>query len=733
MHHSIYRAKARVLSVAVAAICAQQASAQEAHTPEVIDEIIVTSSLQQTRAETALPVNVLTGEELREKAASTLGETLKELVGVNSASFGTGVGLPIIRGQSGNRVQVLQGGVSNMDASAISPDHANSVEAVLAERIEVVRGPATLLYGNGAIGGVVNVIDNRVPSRVPEAVTGLVETRHASVSDQQTSVFKLDAGAGQFAFHLDGTYRESNNTEINGFAVNPHTVDIDDEEALEQLLDSKGRIDNSSTRANAITAGFSWVTDSGYIGFSVSQSESNYGLPAAAHAHHEDEDHDDDHEDEHDEHDEDHDEHEDDDHDHEEDDHDHDEEHGEGGIRIKMKQDRYDFEGQYQLDGFFTQVDGKFSVVDYQHAEIEGNGEVGTVYSNEGSEGRFTLQHRPIGAVEGVTGIQFGNKTFSAIGEEAYIAETDTRTVGIFSVHSIDIGDVTYELGARAEHQHLDQSGSACDDSTNSYSGSASALWRMNEDTNFMVAFAHSQRAASVEEKYSNISNVTCMEPGDPEDLIAHAATQRLEIGNPNADKEQSSNIEIGIRRHMGAVTGDVNFFYNDIEDYLYMRDTGVYVDDVQIARMTQGDAVFKGVEAEFSMPISQSDHHFTELSVFTDYVRATLDGNGNVPRIPPLRYGAQIAHSHSNWLYKLRVTQVDEQSKVAVNELPSDAYTQVNASVDYHADWQGGEFTLFAKANNLLDESIRNHASVLKDVAPEAGRSLLLGLRFEF
>ena len=720
MRHSIYRAKARVLSVAVAAICAQQASAQEAHTPELIDEIIVTSSLQQTRAETALPVNVLTGEELREKAASTLGETLKELVGVNSASFGTGVGLPIIRGQSGNRVQVLQGGVSNMDASAISPDHANSVEAVLAERIEVIRGPATLLYGNGAIGGVVNVIDNRVPSRVPEAVTGLVETRNASVSDQQTSVFKLDAGAGQWAVHLDGTYRDSNDTEVNGFAINPRTVDIDDEEALEQLLDSRGRIDNSSTRAHAATGGVSWVTESGYIGASISHSESNYGLPAAAHAHHEDEDH----EDEHDEHD-DHDDH--DDHDHEE------EMHDEAGIRIAMHQDRYDFEGQYQLDGFFRQVDGKFSIVDYQHAEIEGNGEVGTVYSNEGSEGRFTLQHRPIGAVQGVTGIQFGNKTFSAIGEEAYIAETDTRTVGLFTVHSLDIGDVTYELGARAEHQRLDQSGSVCDDSSNSYSGSASALWRMSEDTNLMLAFAHSQRPASVEEKYSNISNSTCLEPSDPEHLIAHAATQRLEIGNPNADKEQASNIEIGLRRHMGVVTGDINIFYNDIKDYLYMRDTGVYIDDVQIARMTQDDAVFKGIEAEFSMPISQSDHHFTELSVFSDYVRASLDNNGNVPRIPPLRYGAQITHSHSNWLYKLRVTQVDEQSKVAVNEMPSDAYTQVNASVDYHADWQGGEFTLFAKANNLLDESIRNHASILKDVAPEAGRSLIVGLRFEF
>lgn len=704
--------KTRVLCAAVATACAPFTYGQDIHTDEVIDEIIVTSSLQQTRAETALPVNVLSGEALRERAASTLGETLKELVGVNSASFGTGVGRPIIRGQTGNRVQVLQGGLSNIDASSISPDHANSVEAVLAERIEVIRGPATLLYGNGAIGGVVNVIDNRIPSSVPEAFTGLVETRNDSASDQQTTVLKLEAGAGAFAFHLDGTYRESNNTTIDGFAVNPRTVDIDDEEALEQLLDSKGRIDNSSTRAHANTGGFSWSFDGGYIGASVGHSRSNYGLPSAAHAHHEDEDHDEEHH---------------------EDEEDHDDHEEEGGIRIAMQQDRYDFEGLRELNGFFSQVQGKFSVVDYQHAEIEGNGEIGTVYASEGSEGRFTLTQSPIGSLKGVSGLQLGSKTFSAIGEEAYIAETDIESLGLFSVQSLEVGDFTYEFGLRAERQRLDQAGSACDDTTNSLSGSASALWRLRDDTNLMFALAHSQRAASVEERFSNIDNGSCAEPADPEDFIAHAATQRLEIGDPTADKEQSTNIEIGVRRHLGSVTGDLNVFYNNIKDYLYVRDTGVFVDEVQIARITQEDAVFTGVEAELSLPVSQGQRHLTELSVFGDYVRARLDSNGNVPRIPPLRYGVELAHSHSDWQYKLRLTRVAKQSDVALNERSTNGYTMVNASVDYHANLLGNEFTLFGKANNLLDEEVRNHASVLKDVAPEAGRNLVLGLRFEF
>ena len=699
--------RTRVLSAAVAAACAPFTYGQDAHNSEVMDEIIVTMSLPRTRAETALPVNVLSGEALQEKAASTLGETLKELVGVSSASFGTGVGLPIIRGQSGNRVQVLQGGVSNMDASAISPDHANSVEAVLAERIEVIRGPATLLYGNGAIGGVVNVIDNRIPTSVPEALTGLVETRNDSASDQQTTVLKLEAGAGDFAFHLDGTYRESNNTNINGFAINPDTVGVGDEEALEQLLASKGQIDNSQTRAHANTSGFSWHFDGGYIGASVARSRSNYGLPAAAHANHEGEEpvvHDEDeliHEEE-------------------------------SGIRIAMQQDRYDFEGLRELDGFFTQVQGKFSVVDYQHAEIEGDGAIGTVYANKGSEGRFTLTHSPIGNLQGVTGMQVGSKTFSAIGEEAYIATTDIKSLGLFTVQSLDVGDLTYEIGLRAEQQRMNQAGSACDDSTNSLSGSASTLWRVRDDTNLMISLAHSQRAASVEERFSNISNDTCRESG-PEALIAHAATQRFEIGDPTADKEQSTNIEIGLRRHMGAVTGNVNVFYNNIKDYLYMRDTGVLIDDVAVARMTQDGAVFSGVEAEFTFPLSQSAQHFTELSLYGDFVRARLDSSGNVPRIPPLRYGAEVVHSHSDWRYKLRVTQVGKQSDVAVNETSTKGHTMVNASIDYHTNVLGSDLTLFGKANNLLDKEVRNHASVLKDVAPEAGRNLVLGLRFAF
>ena len=706
-----FRVRALVSAVSAAmstGLVTSSAQAAEPHSDDVLDEIIVSGTLQRNRAETSLPVNVLSGEALREKAASTLGETLKELVGVNSASFGTGVGMPVIRGQSGNRVQVLQGGVSNIDAAAVSPDHANSVEAALAERIEVVRGPATLLYGNGAIGGVVNVIDNRVPTSMPDALNGLLETRHQSASDQQTSVFKLENGAGQLAWHLDGTYRASNDTRISGYAINPDTVDLTDEEAFAELLASKGFIDNSSTRAQALTGGLSWIFDGGYLGMALNRSETHYGLPTAAHHHHEP---------------------------HDEEDHaagEPEEEGPEGGIRIAMQQERLDFEGKTPLGGFFEEANGKLSVVDYQHAEIESNGEVGTVYKNEGSEGRFTFTHRPVGNLMGVTGVQYGSKTFSALGDEAYIATTDIDSIALFTLQSIDVGDMMYEFGIRGEHQNLQQVGN-CENSDSSLSGSMSGLWRAREDINLLVSVAHSQRTPTVEELYSNIDAMTCRTQDDEHQLIAHAATQRLEIGNPDADKESSTNFEIGLRRHLGQVTGEVNVFYNSISDYLYMRDTGVEVDEIPIAMLTQEDANFRGLEVEFMLPIAGNDVQRTDLTLFGDYVRARFQGGGNVPQIPAKRIGAEISHAHDHWIYKLRATRVASQSDVALRESETDGYTLLNASVDYHATLFAGEATVFGKINNLLDEEIRNHTSLLKDVAPEAGRSVELGLRIEF
>ena len=667
------------------------AEAELEHADAAVEEIIVTSTLHRSRADTALPVNILAGEELREKVAATLGETLQDQVGISIASFGPGVGAVVIRGQGGNRVQILQGGVGNIDASSISADHANSLEPALAERIEVLRGPATLLYGNGAIGGVVNVIDNRIPTRLPEAFGGFIETRNNSASDQQVSVFKLEAASGQFAWHLDGVYRESNDLEVSGYAINPNTVNINNPGELESLLASRGKITNSNTRSQAGSLGGSWVLDEGYFGISFNRLENEYGIPPSVHA----------------------------------------PEAETSDIRIVMEQDRVDLEWSLPLNGVFREVHGRVSKVDYQHAEVESNGETGTLFEQDGVEGRFTFHLDLNDNHEGVFGLHFSQRNFSALGEEAFIPPTDIDSLALFTVHSLDVNNTTLEFGLRAEQQSLKQIDGSCDDSITSFSGSASSIWRFREDTNLLLSFAYSQRSATVEELYSNID--TSCNALATDKLIQHGATQRFEIGNPDTERETSNNVEIGLRKHLGNVTGELNIFYNEISDYLFLFDTGVFRDGVEISRYAQEDAVFQGVEVQLGFPIFRSGDHLSELSFFGDYVSAEFEESGNVPRIPPLRFGVELSHSHLNWQAKLRLTQAQDQTSTASNESKTKGHTLLNFYLDYHMAFGARTVLLFLKGSNLLDEPIRWHASLLKDVAPAPGRAFELGLRFEF
>jgi len=656
------------------------------HSDPLIEEMIVTSTLHRSRADTAMPVSILSGEELREKVAATLGETLQDQVGVSVASFGAGVGSPVIRGQGGNRVQILQGGIGNIDASAISPDHANSIEPALAERIEVIRGPATLLYGNGAIGGVVNVIDNRIPRSMPTRLTGIVETRHNSVSDQQITVGRLEGGAGNIAWHLDGVYRESNDVEVPGFAINPASVDATNEEELEELLESRGRLANSNTRASVQTAGASWIFDEGYIGFSLNRLENEYGIPG------------------------------------------HDEQ---DGVRIVMEQNRADIEMEIPLGGWFDELHGRLSTVDYQHVEVEPSGEIGTLFEQDGLEGRFVLHLAGSETREGVIGVHFSHRDFSATGEEAFIPATDIDSFALFTLHSIDRGDFTYEFGLRGESQSLQQSRGACDSDNTTFSGSTSAIWRFSEQSNLLFSVARSQRSATVEELYSNIDTVCGELPAEL--LVEHAATQRLEIGMPDASVEQSTNFELGIRKHLGDVRGELNLYYNDIADYIFLNDTGVFLGEVEVSRYQQSDALFYGMEVEVNFPLRSSGDHLTELSLFGDYVRAEFSRQGNVPRIPPLSAGFELSHSHVNWQTKLRWTEAQDQSDTGFNESRTSGYSLFNFYADYHMPLGNSESLLFFKANNLLDEEIRLHTSLLKDLAPAPGRSIEVGLRFEF
>jgi iron complex outermembrane receptor protein len=682
----------RITAIAVfSALLTPEVWAQH-HDPEhEIEEIIVSAPNERTKSDTSMPVNVLSGEELKENARSTLGETLNSLVGVTSASFGPGVGSPVIRGQSGNRVGVLQGGLGTPDASTISQDHANSVEPLLAERIEVIRGPATLLYGNGAIGGIINIIDKRIPESVPGELNAAVELRHNTVSAENTGVFRLDGGRNGLAWHLDGLHRERDDVKIPGLAIN--------EEAEHEEESSKGFIANSAAESASLTAGASFIGERGFIGASIGTLENNYGIPPGIHEHHEEGAEE--------------------------------EEHDAESISIDMKQTRFNIKAGLEMDGFFESLETNIAVNDYKHREIEtvaGTEETGTTFNNEGAEARLLLNHRPGGIASGILGLQLGDRKFHAIGEESFIPRSDIRAAGIFAIASIDRGKWLYEFGLRLDNQAVTPAG-GCKNEKTTRSGGTSAIWRFHDETNLLISLNRSERAAAVEEYFSNIHTGLCLEAA-PEELVVHAPTHRLEIGNPRLNTEIARNLELALRKHSGRIRGELSFFYNSISDYIFLADTGMEVDAIEISRYLQQDAAFSGFEAEITFHHETATAGHIDLTLFSDYVRAELDGGAKLPRIPPLRSGMEIAWLLQSWSVKLRMTAVDDQSRIAENETGTDGYTLVNLYFDYH---RGQELTLFIRGNNLLDEEVRNHSSLVKDFAPEPGIGFEAGLRYQF
>jgi iron complex outermembrane receptor protein len=667
------------------------------------EEIVVSAPFQLNEANTALPINVLTGEALGREVEDALGVTLRSQIGIHNTSFGPGVGQAVIRGQSGNRVQVLQNSVSNVDVSSVSPDHVNGVEPALASRIEVIRGPSTLLYGNGAIGGIVNVIDDRILETALERPEFLVEQSHNSVNEGNKTVAKLNATFGVFNFHLDAFKRDNHDVEIGGFAIEEAALKLLEEvHEEEEIVNSKGYIANSDAESDGLTFGTSLSSEQGFIGFAVSTLNNEYGLPRGTHGHH-------------------------------------DEEHGEDGeefVRIDMEQTRYDLKGEFRFEsGFLKRAQTSINYTDYEHLELEiepdGATAVGSAFSNKGYEGRFTGTHTPINQWEGIWGVQFSDTEFSALGEEAFIPKTDSSGFALFAIERIEAAGINWEFGYRYEHNETDP-GKNCDRNESTHSLSASMLYDLNNTSNMIVAVSISERAPTLEERYSNVDTSACAASADPEDWVGHAATGLLEIGDPDLGQERAMNIEIGFRKHSGKLTGEFSVYYNQIQDYIYLQGRGKFKEQT-VATYTAEDAEFFGAEGRVSYRALQNVYGELDLSLQGDLVRAEFEDSGDVPRIPPARLGASLSWHAPAWSLNLSVTEVFNQKKTAIKEFKTDGYTLLELYADYHVDLRSGELLFFAKGNNLMDDTIRNHTSFLKNFAPEPGRGVRFGIRYTY
>jgi len=644
-----------------------------------LDEVVVTGPLQEKVSESAVPVTVLSDEELRLKVGHSIGETLKNEPGITSQSFGPGVGTPVIRGQSGPRVRVLNNGIGSNDVSAISPDHATSVEPLLAERIEVLRGPATLLYGSGAIGGVVNVIDNRIPGKLPDKMLGgALEQRFDSVADEASTVMKIEGGKGNLAYHLDGFYRDRNNLDIGGSAIDVNAA-LAADPTLAVIQNSRGTISNSSADAISGSAGVSLVGDPGFAGVSINRLENNYGIAPD----------------------------------------------GSGGesVRIDLKQSKYDFKSELKNPFRYAEsLRMKLGYTNYQHTEIA-DGEAAAFFTNKTYESRLELTHNPLGIFRGLVGFQAIAGDFAAIDKatnEVIVPQTQSNSYGVFAVESFNIGAFANQLGVRVEDTTLDPQGL----SSLSYtpvSASASSVWKMNDKNSLNLAVTRSQRAPQVQELLAN---------------GYHDATRSFEVGNVNLREETSYNLDLGYKFKADWVTAQLDLFHNWAGDYIYQQRNGEFDVDsgAPVLESRQADATFMGYESKLIFPLLENRIGMVDLTLFSDFTRGQFISGGDVPRMPPLRFGFQLDHSKGEWNSNLRLTRGEAQTHAGDNDTATAGYLLLSLGTQYQLpDLHGADVTVFAKANNLLNENIRNSTSYLRNFAPEPGRGAEIGFRVSY
>lgn len=646
-----------------------------------LHEVVITASPLHTNPDMAAQaISSLSGDELRRRASANLGQTLEHQPGISNASFGPGVGVPVIRGQSANRVRILENQLDTLDASGLSNDHALSIEPLLATRIEILRGPATLRYGSGAIGGVINVIDNRIPSELPEHTHGALEVRHDSVSDNDAAVFRVDGGRRSLAWHLDGLYRDSNDVRIPGWAV--HNPEHDED-------NSHGHIANTWARARSGTAGLSWIGENGHAGVSVSNLKSRYGIPAGGHQH----PHDDGHED----------------HSHDGSDHD--------PVYVAMRQNRYTIHGSYRFrGGWLEDLDARLVYSDYQHTEFEG-AVAGTTFSSESYELRTELTHQDDGNWHGAFGVQVGVRDYAAVGAEAFIPASDIHNYGLFWIEELDLDHLVVQMGARLEHQLIEPQTATGPGkrSHNPFSVSGSVIWHLDDRHSLNLVAGSSQRAPSVEELFAD---------GE------HLATASYDVGNRHLDMETSHNVEMGYQ-YQGTWQLEARIFYNEIDDYIFRANTGQehHHTHLPIYEYRQERAYFHGAEVELELPL----HDSLRFGLFADMVRARLKDSGDVPYVPPARIGATLNQEWGNIDAELQVIHAFRQSRSGVFEESTGSYTRLDLNLGYRIPIDHREILLFANGRNLTNEKIRNASSPLRDVAPEPGRSLEAGVRLIF
>ncbi|WP_083440233.1 TonB-dependent receptor [Altererythrobacter epoxidivorans] len=633
--------------------------------------------------------SVIEALELQREMAGQVGEVLAKLPGVSATGFSPGASRPVLRGFSGDRVRVLVDGLGSIDISNTSADHAVTIDPLTAERIEVLRGPAVMLFGSQAIGGAVNVIDKRIPLRIPSEpihVDGLASLD--TVSDKREAGLSVDLPVGsKFVVHADGSWRKTGDLGIGGYVASPTLrselltqaddvagSDPDAAGELRDLANLRGTLPGSATETYTGNIGAAFFAGESNLGASIGVYDTVYGVPVRPGGGEDEE------------------------------------------VSIDLHQFRADLRGELALgSGMFEQLKTRVGFSDYSHSELEGD-EVGTTFDVQGLEARMELVQKDTRTWRGSVGAQYYYRDFLATGEEAYIAPNETEQFAVFALQEFGGGPIQVEAAGRFETSTVTAKSIGEDRSFNTVSGAVSLVYETDQALRYGINLSRAARAPSAEEMFSN---------------GAHIATQAFEVGDPDLKSETALGAEAFLRGRIAGAELNVAVFKQWFSDYIYQSATGDIEDGLPVFEYLQADASYFGVEGEISLPIYDNGPFALLADLRGDYIRAELDDGTPLPRIPPLSLLGALEAQTERFDARAEVQWFAKQDRVAPLETPTDSFTLVNLSLSWKPIRGNESVTLLVGADNIFDVDGRRHASFTKDFVPVAGRNFKASVRF--
>ena len=662
-----------------------QGPAEQAHRER--DETIVVTGVRRRAEDVLGGVSVLEGTELDRQLRPSIGETLARLPGVSATSFGPTASAPVLRGLSGDRVRVLTDGIGTLDLASSGPDHIVSINPITAERIEVLRGPAALLFGSSAIGGVVNVIDSRIPRRVPDGPVGIdAIAQYGSASNERSGNAAIDVPiVGHFVVHADGNLIRTDDLRTGGHILSEELREealASPDPEIQALADLKGELPHSSSKSAEGALGLAYVDGGLNAGVSVTRHTTEYQVPIRFSL---------------------------------------DPEVEAEAPTIDQEQTRYDARVEIPVSGFLSQVRARGGYARYHHDEIEETGEIASSFFSRGGEGRLELVQSERSGWGGTSGAQYLERTARIRGEEKFLPDSRQRQTGLFTLQTYVDGPLRAEGGARVEFSRLTAQAdeqletAAHSRSFATLSGSIGGQYEFSPGWRAGLSLSHSQRAPSIDELFAS---------------GPHLASQAFEVGNPGLQKERSNSIELSLHRDTGPVHLIANAYYSRFSNFIFQAPTGEIEDDLPVFEFRQGKADYYGFEVQGDAKLGNALGIGWGAEFQADAVRATVKDFGPAPLIPPLRLVGALTGARGQVDGRIEFEKAFAHNRTAPIETDTPGYTMVNAAIDWHPLAAKPELTLSLVGNNLFDVEARRSTSRLKDFAPLAGRDIRLSAR---